>query len=191
MPEADYVDELLRRTSVSGSGGSMDAEMMQDEIGALVEVGTLDEVGAAAVTQLLKKASAAKNPFSRSERSTQRRAPLGMVEDGTGRNFFSLAATVGAVTTMKGKVSRVAHINRLLIVPSLAGVVIASIKVGDEEQLLAPGVPVELYGTSALTDTEPDNFSPLGPALDLAITLQNTVATAITGTIGCKALCKR
>jgi hypothetical protein len=126
-----------------------------------------------------------------SSRATERRAPLGFTEDGTGRNFFTLAAAIGSITTMRAKVSRVAHVDRLVIVPSLAGAVIESIKVGDEEQTLASGVPVELYGVSALTDTVPDNFSPIGPGLDFIITLRNTTAVAITGTIGTKAAVKR
>ena len=88
-------------------------------------------------------------------------------------------------------ISREAHADRLLIVPSAPGVVFQSIKVGDEEQLLAAGAPVELYSTAALTDAVPDNFSPLGPALDFIVTLQNTTAVAITGTIGIKAAGRR
>lgn len=199
----DFVDELLatQGTSDTVSGMGMDEDYELDEhIGGLVEVGALTEVGAATVKALVKKmADHLKSksgqkpspPFARSARDTERRAPLGMTEDGTGRSFFTLAAAIGATTTMRGKVSRVAHVNRLLIVPSAPGVVIGSIKVGDEEQCLAAGVPVEIYGTSALTDTEPDNFSPLGPALDFQVTLVNTTAGAITGTIGCKAACKR
>jgi len=92
---------------------------------------------------------------------------------------------------MQGKVSRKAHINRLLIVPSAPGMVLASIKVGDVEQLLAPGAPVELYSTAALTDTLPDNFDPLSEALDVTISLTNTTLAPITGTIGVKAECER
>src|SRR4029078_4026017 len=130
-------------------------------------------------------------PFASSARDVQRRAPLGFVEDGTGANSFSLAAAIGATTTMRAKVSRAAHVDRLLIVPRDPGVVIESIKVGDEEQTLASGVPAELYGQEALTDSVPDNFSPIGPGLDFIITLKNTTAGAITGTIGTKASCKR
>ncbi len=200
MP-SDFVDELLSVTqssgAISGIGAGMNQSDFENEIGGLVEVGHLDEIGAAKVSNLVKRLTAAATggkpspAFARSSRDTERRAPLGMTEDGTGRSYFSLAATIGATTTMRGKVSRVAHVNRLLIVPSAAGAVIGSIKVGDEEQCLAGGVPVELYGASALTDTEPDNFSPLGPALDFILQLVNTTASAITGTIGCKALVKR
>lgn len=194
---SDYVDELLSATQSSAavSGGTMNGEEMQEaieEIGRLVRIGELTEVGAQNLKKQLSDAKALPSPrFARSSRDTERRAPLGFIEDVTGRAFFTLAAAIGATTTMRGKVSRVAHVDRLLIVPSAPGVVIASIKVGDSEQSLASGVPVELYGASALTDVEPDNFEPLGPALDFIITLQNTTAGAITGTIGCKAGCKR
>ncbi len=50
---------------------------------------------------------------------------------------------------------------------------------------------MELYSTAALTDAVPDNFSPLGPALDFVVVLKNTTAVAITGTIGIKASVKR
>lgn len=199
----DYVDSVL--AEVSGYGG--DDELT---INGLVEVGALDMIGAEKVMQirdmgmrskvleaLLAKAQSGVGqglpspPFARSARSTERRAPLGFVEDGSGNNFFTLAAAIGATTTMRGKVSRVARPDRLLIVPSAPGVVLASLQVGDDEQLLAPGAPVELYSTDALTDSKPDNFSPIGPALDFVVTLQNTTIGAITGTIGIKADCKR
>jgi hypothetical protein len=174
----------------------------------LVEVGALTEVGAAKARKAMRRgvirgrvaqpgqprtigSGLPSPPFAQSGRDTERRAPLGFTEDGTGKNFFSLSAAIGAITTMRAKVSRVSHVDRLLIVPSGAGAVIESIKVGDEEQTLASGVPVELYGTSALTDTVPDNFSPIGPGLDFIIVLRNTTAVAITGTIGTKCACKR
>lgn len=180
----DYVETLMR----NAEGGDV-----EEFIGALQEVGALSEVGAAAVRRRWKGTGGnlPDPPFARSERSTERRAPLGFVEDNTGNNFFTLPAVLNSTTTMRGKVSRVTHANRLLIVPSAPGVVIESIKVGDEEQTLASGVPVELYGTTALTDSVPDNFSPLGPGLDLVVVLKNTTAVAITGTIGCKGSVKR
>lgn len=122
--------------------------------------------------------------FARSSRDTLRRASGGFVQ-------FSLAAAIGAVATNPMKVSRVVHIDRLLIIPSAPGIVIDSIKVGDEEQLLQPGVPVELYGTAALTDTLPDNFSPLQSGIDLVITLRNTTAGALTALIGVKGSVER
>lgn len=170
-------------------------ELIEDEISGLTEVGNLTEVGAQRlrekISAVMPKVRLPSPPFMQSERSTERRAPLGFTEDTTGAKFFTLAAAVGATTTMRAKVSRVAHVNRLLIVPSLPGVIIESIKVGDEEQTLASGVPVEIYSASALTDTVPDNFSPIAPGLDFIITLMNTSAVAITGTIGTKATCKR
>lgn len=172
---------------------SEEMEEFNDELAGLVEVGGLTEVGARRLRKAAKKVGKAKpSPtFARSTRSTTRRAPLGFSEDGTGALFWSLAAAIGATTIMRAKVSRKAHVDRLLIVPSAPGVVLASIKVGDVEQLLAPGCPVELYSASALTDTLPDNFDPLSEALDFTVTLQNTTAGAITGTIGTKAECER
>lgn len=188
------------------------ADEIDETITGLMEVGALTEVGARKARKRMRRTAARARargqrvmrtpmgragsglpapPFMQSSRETERRAPLGFTEDGTGANFFSLAAAIGAITTMRAKVSRVSHVDRLLIVPSAAGAVIESIKVGDEEQTLASGVPVELYGTSALTDTVPDNFSPIGPGLDFIITLRNTTAAAITGTIGTKCACKR
>lgn len=207
---ADFVSEILskRADGVSGLGGSSMHGEHEDLIAGLVSVGALTEVGANAMRGALghkaKHPHAHGNgaphpvgsglpspPFAQSARDTERRAPLGFSEDGTGHNYFTLAASIGAITTMRAKVSRVAHVDRLLIVPSAAGAVLESVKVGDEEQTLASGVPVELYGTSALTDTVPDNFSPIGPGLDFIVTLRNTTASGITGTIGTKCAVKR
>lgn len=129
--------------------------------------------------------------FSRSGRDIDRRAPLGFSEDGTGHNYFTLAAAIGATATMRAKVSRPSHVDRLLIVPTAPGAVIESIRVGDEEQALASGVPVELYGPSALTDTLTDNFSPLGSGIDFIVVLRNTTSQQITGTIGTKCAVRR
>lgn len=184
----DYVTQLLQgahSAPVSGAG-NMDESTIQ----GLVNVGELTEVGAAH----LRKAKAAhpslpSPQFERSARDTERRAAAGFIEDGTGAAFATMAA--GATSIMRSKVSRAAHLNRLLIVPSGPGIVLRSIKIGDEEQLLASGAPVELYSVSALTDTLPDNFSPLGPALDCVIEMVNTTAGALTATLGYKAQCKR
>lgn len=213
--EEDYVESIIEELDeVSGDDDDDDYsdEDMDDIVGELVEIGAIDEVGARRVRSMrgVKRARWLKKylkknrrrqlrraggrpapPFGRSSRDTERRAPLGFVEDTTGAFFFSLAAVVGASTTMRAKVSRAAHPDRLLIVPSAPGVVIQSVKVGDEEQILAAGAPVELYSTAALTDSVPDNFSPIGPALDFVITLVNTTAVAVTGTIGIKADVKR
>ena len=207
--ESDYVDEIMEQLSeVSGDGEG------DDFIGELVEVGAIEEVGAKrlygmrgsarakAVRRLMiKKFLSARRrtpggglpspPFGRSQRSTERRAPLGFIEDVSGESFFTLPGVLNSTTIMRGKVSRDAHTDRLLIVPSDPGAVLESIKVGDEEQLLSSGAPVELYSTAALTDAVPDNFSPLSSALDLVITLKNTTVGIITGTIGVKANVKR
>ena len=213
--EEDYVDDILEEFSDLED----DDEEQEDYIEGMVEVGAIDEVGATKVrgagsmklrAKMLKRLMMRKfrrrqrkdrvppgagplpsPPFGDSERSTQRRAPLGFLEAGTGANFFTLLPVIGATTTMTGKVSRTAHADRLLIVPSDPGVVLESVKVGDNEQLLASGAPVELYSTAALTDRIPDNFSPLGPALDFVVTLKNTTVLDITGTIGIKASVKR
>jgi hypothetical protein len=208
----DYVDSILESLGGGGGGGGGVSDGDESLISGLVEIGYLTEVGADDLrrnlptrpdlrAKLAKAAATAMRgrtggglpspPFARSGRDTERRAPLGFTEDVSGARFFSLAAAIGASTIMRAKVSRVAHVDRLLIVPSAPGAIIMSLKVGDEEQVLAEGVPVELYGASALTDTVPDNFSPIGPALDFIVTLQNTTAGAITGTIGTKCSVKR
>jgi hypothetical protein len=211
----DFVSQILQSRGVSGVGASMydvsgddvsgdDVSGEDAMIAGLVSVGALTEVGADAIRRARGRrrpplrpqqtpigAGLPSPPFAQSQRATERRAPLGFTEDGTGANFFTLAAVIGSTTTLRAKVSRVAHVDRLLIVPSGAGAVIESIKVGDEEQVLASGVSVELYGVTALTDTVPDNFSPIGPGLDFIVTLKNTTAVVITGTIGTKASCKR
>lgn len=218
---ADYVSEILSRVQGLGVSGMYDDVSGDDYIvglddategeiartvQGLVEVGALTEVGAAKARKAMRRgvirgrapqrmgtagSGLPSPPFAMSGRDTERRAPLGFSEDGTGRNFFTLAAAIGAITTMRAKVSRVAHVDRLLIVPSAPGAVMESIKVGDEEQTLAAGVPVELYGSSALTDSLSDNFSPIGPGLDFIVVIRNTTANAITGTIGTKCAVKR
>lgn len=197
---SDFIDEAIRSAQVSGSTrGEMESagmEHMDREIGALVSAGAIDEVGAHRLRRALRQAGSVTSglpspAFERSSRDTERRGPSGFTEDGTGKFFFTLAAVIGSSTVMRSKVSRVVHVDRLLIVPSLPGAIITSIKVGDEEQVLSAGAPVELYSSPALTDTLPDNFSPLSAALDFIVTLFNTTAVAITGTIGFKGDCKR
>ena len=70
--------------------------------------------------------------------------------------------------------------------PGSPGLVIDSIRIGDEEQTLTPGASVELYGTNALTDTKPDNFSPVQTGTTVTITLRNTTAGNIDVTLGMK-----
>jgi hypothetical protein len=157
-------------------------------VSGLENVGDDDDedsyVGAAAPNGM-RNANRLPSPrFARSQRDTVRRAAGGFAQ-------FSLAAAIGATATGTMKVSRVVNINRLLIIPSGAGIVMDSVKVGDEEQLLQSGVPVELYGTAALTDTLPDDFSPLASGIDLVITLRNTTAGALTALAGIKGDVKR
>jgi len=194
-----YLDDLL----VEGGGGDGDGGD-EDLISGLEEVGALTEVGAAAARDLKKgvpvaqvrqkvKRMMGKLPspaFARSPRDTQRKGPLGFTEDVTGAKFFTIPAGIGQTTTLRAKVSRAAHGVRLLILPNSPGGVIQSLAVGDEEQALAAGAPLELYGSEAFAD-QPDDFSPVGPALDMVITLMNTTVAAITGTIGLKAEVQR
>lgn len=177
----DMVDQMLAAVSGLTGVSGLDAvgeDMTDAEVGAAVR----RKLAAAPMPARLRMAApaAAQSPmFARSARETLRRASGGFAQ-------FSLAAAIGATATLSMKVSRVVHIDRLLVVPSGAGIVIDSIKVGDEEQLLTPGVPVELYGTQALTDTLSDNFSPLASGIDLTITLRNTTAGALTALAGVK-----
>lgn len=186
--------------------GVFDDDEADQAVGELVQVGALDEVGATAVKALMAGGQPFKNAvakvvqrrgnlpspnFSTTAPATKRRAPLGFIEDGTGSVGWALAAVLGDTTIIRAQVSRPTHINRLLLVASAVGAVITSLKIGDVEQLLNGAVAVELYGTAALTDTLPDDFSPLKSGTDCIITLQNTTAGAITGTAGAKAFVQR
>lgn len=183
----------------------LDDDDMEAAIQGLVEIGALTEVGAAKVAKKVKRGVPLKTAvrkvvssgslpspnFMTTAPSTMRRAPLGFIEDGTNSVGWALAAALGDTTVIRAAVSRPAHINRLLLVASAVGAVITSLKIGDVEQLLNGAVSVELYGTAALTDTLPDDFSPLKSGTDCIITLQNTTAGAITGTAGAKAFVER
>jgi hypothetical protein len=117
-------------------------------------------------------------PFGRSGRYVFRRAPLGFP-----------AATVAANSSyafVTQQVSRVYHPDRLLIIPAAPGLVIDSIRVGDEEQTVTAGAAVELYGVEALTDSKPDNFSPVQTGTTVTILLRNTTAAGIACTLGMK-----
>ena len=191
------LDEML-----GGDDGELDMV-----VSGLQEVGNISEVGAAAIKALAKggnagaimrkvrmleagnlKGALPSPTFGKTAPNTERRSPLGF-KDADGNTSFNIAA--GDTVTMSAKASRVIHINRLLIQPSAVGLVIDSFKIGDDEQVLSSGAPAELYGPEALTDTIPDNFVPLQSGLEVEVVLRNTSAAAITGTIGCKATCKR
>jgi hypothetical protein len=201
MAEPDYVTAILRGAQAAPVSGAPMEGTTEEVIAGLVSVGHLTEVGAERLRVAHRhgghhppgsERSGHQLPspqFARSSRDTERRAPCGFVEDGTGAFFATVGA--GLTSTMRAKVSREAHVDRLLIVPSAPGLVLDQIKVGDEEQLLASGCPVEIYSAPALTDTLPDNFLPLGPALDFIVVMRNTTLATITATIGFKAGCKR
>lgn len=167
---ADFVDEMME--AVSG----------------ISEVGyEYEDVGAATPRPRARRMPGMSPPsprFGITERSVLRRAPLGFPQ-------FTLGAAIGATNTQSAKCSRKFHPDRLLIVPSAAGIVVDSIRIGDEEQTLNPGVPVELYGTLALTDSLPDNFTPVASGIDVYITLRNTTAGALTALAGMKGGCER
>lgn len=170
----DYVDEMLRSAAVSGiqtvngihSVG--EAEIAQAGAEAAVRAHRARRPGAAPPTL----------PFGRSDRELLRRAPLGFPD-----------ATVGAnasVNVVSQQVSRVFHPDRLLAVPSAPGIVVDSIRIGDEEQTVTAGAPIELYGVQALTDSLPDNFSPVQTGTTVTIALRNTTGAAIDVTMGMK-----
>jgi hypothetical protein len=117
-------------------------------------------------------------PFGRSGRYVFRRAPLGFPSGTVPAN-----STLAFVTQ---QVSRVYHPDRLLIIPAAPGLVIDSIRVGDEEQTVTAGAAVELYGVEALTDSKPDNFSPVQTGTAVTILLRNTTAAGIAVTLGMK-----
>jgi hypothetical protein len=152
-----------------------------DDIDALIdEVSGEEFVGAARRGQPVARARSA--PMARSERSVEKRAPLGF-------GNYTLAA--GASTTLTARVQRSFHPDRLLCTSSQLGALITSIKVGDEEQLLGGSVPAELYGTAALADPRSDDFTPSQGGIDFSITISNSAATSTSGAVGMKGLIKR
>lgn len=175
----DAVDDMIARVS----GGD---EELGYELG--YEMGAMDdaEIGRKVKKHLAKKGhlKAMGSPvMMRSTREIWKRAPLGL---GT----YSLAAA--AVTTLTGTVQRPFQPDRLLITSSALGIVVTSIKVGDDEQVLNGNVPAELYGTNAINDSLPDNFSPGATAITFSVSLSNTTAaTTITGAVGFKGAVKR
>jgi hypothetical protein len=120
--------------------------------------------------------------MQRSDRTVSKRAPLGF---GT----YSLAAA--ASVTLTATVQRAFMADRLLVTSSQLGVVVTSIKVGDEEQILGGSVPAELYGINALADSKPDDFTPSPGGIQLSVTLTNGAATTSTGAVGMKGYVKR
>lgn len=120
--------------------------------------------------------------MQRSDRTIGKRAPLGF---GT----FNLAAA--ASVTLTATVQRAFMADRLLVTSSQAGIVVTSIKIGDEEQILGGTVPAELYGVNALADSKSDDFTPSPGGIQLSVSLTNSAATATTGSVGMKGYVKR
>lgn len=120
--------------------------------------------------------------LARGTRETWRRAPLGL-------GNFSLLT--GTSVTLSGQVQRPFQANRLLVTASDLGILITSIKVGDEEQVLNGSVPAELYGPEALTDSEPDDFTPGATAISFSVTLNNTNSGTVSGAVGFKGWVQR
>lgn len=173
---SDYVDEMLRSAAVSGI----------QSVSGIHTVGEAEVAQAGADAALRAHRARARVPgsapisvpFGRSDRELLRRAPLGFPD-----------ATVPAnasVNVVSQQVSRVFHPDRLLAVPAAPGLVIDSIRIGDEEQTVTAGAPIELYGVNALTDSLPDNFSPVQTGTTVTISVRNTTAAPIDVTLGMK-----
>jgi hypothetical protein len=118
----------------------------------------------------------------RSDRTVGKRAPLGF-------GVYSLATL--ASVTLTARVQRAFQADRLLVTSSQLGVMITSVKVGDEEQLLGGSVPAELYGVNALADSKPDDFTPSPGGIDFSVSLTNSAGTTSTGAVGMKGYVKR
>jgi hypothetical protein len=155
----------------------------RDDIDDLIDqVSGVDEVGARAkrnkaIAMSSQAMEAARAKLLRTTGEVARRAPMGF-------GAISLATTV--TTTYTQRPQRSYHPDVLLIVPSATGLLITSFKVGDEEQLMGSSVPVEMYGTAALSQTLPDDFSAVASGMDLALTMNNPTAGTITGSAGVK-----
>lgn len=143
------------------------ADQLVDEVSGGMYVGADQQQG-----NLMRKTKA----------ETQKRAPLG---------FGNFSLTTGTSGSFTARPQRPFHPDKLLVTSSGLGVLIDSIKVGDEEQILGGAVPAELYGTAALADPRPDDFTPSFGGIDFSITLRNTNAGTVTGAIGMKGVVKR
>lgn len=157
------------------SGADTDIDAMVNAVGEEYEIGA-----DGAVRRKVPRRGAApagqRPGFQRTAAQIQRRPALGF-------GAFSIATT--ATATLTARPQRAFKGNRLLIVPSAAGLLIQSFRIGDEEQLLNPGVPVEMYGPLALAD-DPDDFTPLASGMDAVLVLSNPTGGTITGSAGIK-----
>ena len=176
----DYTDHIVRSAVQGihqvGYGGDSGYDVGEAEQAAAAAVH--ENIRSQQMRKRLPGAAPPTVPFGRSDRSLFRRAPLGFPE-------FSIAAGA-SVAFVTQQVSRVFHPDRLVVIPTAPGCVIDSIRVGDEEQTVTPGTPVELYGVNALTDTLPDNFSPVQTGTTVTILIRNTTGAPITCTVGMK-----
>lgn len=93
---------------------------------------------------------------------------------------FRLAAD-GGTAQMVAKPRVRLRVQLFFIKATHHGVVIDSVMVGDEEQLVSAGIPIEV-----LTEFEAEDLQwlpPVGPFTDLTIVLRNTRLEPVTGTI--------
>jgi hypothetical protein len=157
----DSVDDLIR--AAAGIGADDD-----------------DEIGAKAARS--KGGSRQGDLMAKTAARMVKRAPLGF-------GIYNLATD--ASITLTARVQRAFQADRLLVTASQLGVIITSIRVGDEEQLLGGSVPAELYGVNALADSRSDDFTPSAGGIDFAVTLTNKAATASVGAVGMKGFVKR
>jgi hypothetical protein len=152
-----------------------------DDIEALMEAAEAEVGGLLDVAG--DEAPAGRAGLQRQSRELVKRRPLGFPA-------YSLAA-VNDTTTITATAKRGIRINRLLLSSNIAGtVVMDSFKMGDIEQLLTRGVPIELYGSSALVDSVPDNFDAVAANTEVSIELRLVSLAGqtdpITGTVGAK-----
>lgn len=158
--------------------GVQQVDGYDDDVGYVQRVGARGGNGGGPVPAGMAGVAPPTVPFGRSSRSLLRRAPLGLPSGSVPAN--------SSLNLISQQVSRVFHPDRLLIIPAGPGLVVDSIRIGDEEQTVTAGAPVELYGANALTDTLPDNFSPVQTGTTVTVVLRNTTGAAIDVTLGMK-----
>lgn len=118
--------------------------------------------------------------LQRQQRELVKRRPLGFAPE------TSNTVAAGATETFTATAKRGLRVNRLLVSTTAAGIVINSIKMGDVEQVLTPGVAAEAYGPDALTDSVPDNFDAIAANTEVTIEVENPTASPIDVTVAAK-----
>lgn len=175
-----YVDPSIAGLQEVGDDDE-EIERLVAAVSGLEEVGAVSPAAAAAARARLRPGSGSGprlvGPFTKTAPEMGKRAPLGF-------GAYSLLTLTS--TTLTARVQRAFTADRLLVTASATGILITSIKIGDEEQVLNGSVPQELYGTNAITDSRPDNFTATKGGIDLSITLSNPTAGTITGAVGMK-----